>query len=502
MAGDQYAVLLVDGGAIVGAWISFATGGDEARGLSLGRRYLSDITGLSLAEWAERDGILGGGAGLGPNADLAELGPTGLVAAFVEAVAAGDKTRAYGCLAPGTLLAAVTRGDYLDASALYQPGYGPANSVVEGLRSARLLSAKLLDPDQPGTEIPGPGNLSRVEVRAEVELEWVKAEPIPGLILHPYAKETGFRYFVLKKVPAGWRVELSRPFDLDVGHAPCDAVPACVGDFLGQHRLDTRGQAFSFDWIVPASWDVPLGGYLDGVYWGLANVCSKEVGLDLEPLKGRTVTVWVCPILPEPDFAGDISHAVLLTDGGSVVGAWLLCGTGAVGASVDRRRVEEIAGLGLEAWLEREGYFRDAGPNGDLADLGPVEVLEAYLAALSSGNAVRANACELPDWRLQCFTPQYIEGSCALYSPDAPPIDPIQGGRLISARLYDPGGPVATTVTDLTGRTSVMMEAELEVKWNEQAKEMFGFKEQCTRYVTARRTYLGWKIDGTGCTGP
>jgi len=47
-----------------------------------------------------------------------------------------------------------------------------------------------------------------------------------------------------------------------------------------------------------------------------------------------------------------------------------------------------------------------------------------------------------------------------------------------------------------------MMEAELEVKWNEQAKEMFGFKEQCTRYVTAHRTYLGWKIDGTGCTGP
>jgi len=88
----------------------------------------------------------------------------------------------------------------------------------------------------------------------------------------------------------------------------------------------------------------------EGVYWGLADVCSEEVGLDLEP----------------------------------------------------------------------RGYFRDAGPNGDLADLGPVEVLEAYLAALSSGNAVRANACELPDWRLQCFTPQYIEGSCALYSPDAP----------------------------------------------------------------------------------
>ena len=61
--------------------------------------------------------------------------------------------------------------------------------------------------------------------------------------------------------------------------------------FLQQYGIKVKGNPEKLKVSVPKSWDVRLGDYPEGLYWGLANEFSKDVELDLTRLKGKTVEV-------------------------------------------------------------------------------------------------------------------------------------------------------------------------------------------------------------------
>ena len=276
-----------------------------------------------------------------------------------------------------------------------------------------------------------------------------------------------------------------------------------------RYDLKVEGEPAKLTVKVPADWKVPLGAYPEGLYWGLANVFSKDAGLDLTRLKGKTVEAWVYSLAGGLAGDGDQarfrypSNVVLLVDQGKVAGAWIMFNRWGIGPSVRLRKLEEITGLTFEKWVEREGFFADSGANADLAKLDPVEVVQAFFEAINKGDKVRANACLSPRVMLDELTENLQPR--ALYNPgfgqNNSYTENILGGKLVSWQYYhfDPARGLVTSQSQPSG-DSVGIEAQVLIGWRDPAfNKPDGAPE--TRFIGLTRTAYGWKIEGFG-TGP
>lgn len=279
-----------------------------------------------------------------------------------------------------------------------------------------------------------------------------------------------------------------------------------VEEFLKRHDLRVEGEPERFKVEVPKSWGVRLGEYPAGLYWGLANEFSRNVGLDLTPLKGREVEVWRGSLAgglpgegPQSQYRYP-SNIVLLLDDGKVAGAWLTFNVMGIGPSVRMRNLNDITGLSFEEWVEREDYFSDAGKNADLMTLGPVDVVKAFFDAIQKGDRVRANACLSPRSHQNSLTVNLVPKR--LYNPgfghNNSLVENIVKCRLISWKFLDPQKP-AVELKEVGDRNSIEVAAEVELKWRDAA---FNTPTgRTTRFITLTRSNLGWKIEGMG-TGP
>lgn len=277
--------------------------------------------------------------------------------------------------------------------------------------------------------------------------------------------------------------------------------------FLKQYDLAVDGEPVTFSVTVPGSWAVAAGEYPIGLYWGLANVFSKDAGLDLSPLKGQTVEVRRYSLaggLPGEGSQSEFrypSQAVLLVRDEKVAGAWLTFNVMGVGPSVRKRSLQEVTGLTFEEWSDREGYFADLGPNADLAKLGPAEVLAAFLDAISTGDKRRANACLSPRTLRDALTVNMGQGK-QLYNPDFGKmnslVENIRKGRLIGYKLMDPDSPSGPFLADIGDRRRIELAATLELTWRD---EIWNTPGETVRFAILQKQATGWKLEGLG-TGP
>lgn len=290
------------------------------------------------------------------------------------------------------------------------------------------------------------------------------------------------------------------------GGAPTPSAVAAAGAFLSEHGLAVEGEPERFQVKVPSSWEVPLGAYPEGLYWGLANVFSRDAGLDLTLLKGMTAEVWRYNLAGGLPGEGEQSRfaypsdVVLLVRDQRVVGAWLAFTRWGIGPSVRKRDLQAITGLTLAEWVERERYFSEAGPNGDLARMEPAEVLASFFEAINQGDRRRAHACLTPQSLLQALTTNLPAGR--LYHPDFNRenslVENIVKGRLLSYTMLDPDRP-AEEIHEVGARTRVELAATVELVWRAQA---FNTPDGLTtRFAMMEKTGSGWKLSGLG-TGP
>jgi hypothetical protein len=276
-----------------------------------------------------------------------------------------------------------------------------------------------------------------------------------------------------------------------------------VGAFLSKYGLQVQGPPTRFAVQVPANWDVSLGAYPEGLYWGLANVYSRDAGLDLTPLKGSTVAAFVYSLAGGLPGTGEEarfhypSNVVLLAKGQQVVGAWLTFNVTGIGPSVKRHDLREITGLTLEQWVEQEKYFSDPGANADLAKLSPTQVLSAFFEAIDKGDQVRANACLSPQALLDCLTMN------------------LEPGNLQPGRLYNPGfGKNNSLVESIaqarplfygkapgnqTSQTTAEIAVHLYIQWADAVFNTPGNVQ--TLFAIMEKDANGWKLDSLG-TGP
>jgi hypothetical protein len=184
-------VLIVDSNKVVGAWLNFNT---MSIGPSVKKRYLTDITGLNFKEWIQQNGLF---TNPGKNADLEILQPVDLLKAYFKAINDGDKTRAYACLSPDSLLDSLTMN--LRGNLLYNPNFNLDNSLIENIVKVNPISFKLLDPINPANEIKQLSNQTEIEVAVNIDIKW----------LNNQTSENGIqvRFAQLKKYKNGWKLD-------------------------------------------------------------------------------------------------------------------------------------------------------------------------------------------------------------------------------------------------------------------------------------------------------
>lgn len=277
--------------------------------------------------------------------------------------------------------------------------------------------------------------------------------------------------------------------------------------FLKQYELNVKASEAKFDVKVPDNWDVQLGAYPEGLYWDMANVFSKDAGLDLTLLKGKTVEAQIYRLENGLPGQGDNAvfqyptNAILLVQEGKTVGAWLSFNIVGIGPSVRKKTLQDLTGLTFEQWADRQGYFSDAGSNSDLEGFSPTEVIDNFFSAINRGDKTRAVACLSPRDLLESLTVNLGPGR--LYNQGFGEnnsfVENIVEGNPISYELYEPGGYI-NKLEEVGNRKNIGVAVKLKsFKWRSPAVD--SPEGECTMFAVLTKYKNGWKLDGLS-TGP
>lgn len=273
--------------------------------------------------------------------------------------------------------------------------------------------------------------------------------------------------------------------------------------FIQANRLSVEGTYESFQVDVPQDWQIKLGDYPVGLYWELANEYSKDAGLDLTGLKGKTVQAQRYALIEGLPGEGDNSshkypsNLVLLVEEGKTAGAWLEFNVASIGPSVNKKILEQIAGMSYEEWVTKKALFSNAGENSDLASLQPTEVLDAFFKAVSSGNPTRARACLGPWALLQSLTANREEKQ--LYNPGFKELNAVSESMEkavpLAYKLMGTGDGLQE-LKEVGDRRDLIVEVQLAAKWKHPGFNSADGKE--TRFANLQKTAAGWKLESLG----
>lgn len=277
--------------------------------------------------------------------------------------------------------------------------------------------------------------------------------------------------------------------------------------FLKYYNLKVKNSPTKFNVNVPQSWDVQLGAYPEGLYWDLANVFSKDAGLDLTSIKGKTVEAQIYELEDGLPGSGDSarfqypSNAILLVKDGQVAGAWLALNIASIGPSVTKKTLQDLTGLTFEQWVDRQPYFSDAGSNSNLEGLSPTEVVDTFFSAINKGDKSRAVACLSPQTLRESLTVNLVPGHLYHqgFNQDNSIVENLAEGNPASYELYDPERPV-NKLKEIGNRKQIGVEVKLKnIKWLDPSVD--NPEGNTTRFARLTKYKNGWKLDGLG-TGP
>jgi len=276
--------------------------------------------------------------------------------------------------------------------------------------------------------------------------------------------------------------------------------------FLGHYGLKTSETIGRFEVDVPKVWNVRYGDYPEGLYWSLANVFSKEIGLDLRDLKGTTVDATVYRLEsglsasdPNSAFEHPINAVILRTDG-QVKGAWLTYNTSVVGPSLEWDYLEDLTGKIFQEWVWDEGLF--VMTTSYLPS--PEATINAFFEAIQAGNKQKASACLTPGSFLNSLTTNH-DFSKGLYhegfNENNSMIENIVSAtdvEIISYYHNTTFKPVEENQAYFDAMpigTRIGVEISLNLEWKESA---FNAEGKDTRFALLEKTPYGWKLDGLG----
>lgn len=275
--------------------------------------------------------------------------------------------------------------------------------------------------------------------------------------------------------------------------------------FLDKYELETINSPTKFHVTIPKDWKVVLGEYPEGLYWGLANEYSKEVGLDLTKLKGENVEVYVYDLKDGLTGYGSQSEytypskVTIFVKDNNTVGGLLNFNVNNIGPSVNKKTLEDITGLTFEKWVESEDYFSEYGKNDDLEKLSPTEVIDVFFDSINKGDKTRAISCLGPFSLLQSLTVNKDDNK--LYNPNFSNnnsmVHNIVEGKPISYKLLDPVD--LKELNEIGDREKIEIQVEMHIRWKDDSFNSPDYIQP--RFALLTKYKNGWKLEGFG-TGP
>jgi hypothetical protein len=177
---------------------------------------------------------------------------------------------------------------------------------------------------------------------------------------------------------------------------PSPASLSPIADSSCKERA-SRDLLAEYDWTVselvssrmltlPKTFQHVPGDFPYAIYWAYNNELSKEIGLDIRPHLGQTVVACIYT-LNEPlptvfsPFIG--ARAVILTQGDTIVGAWIEKAGAGFGCSLDGKQFETIVQRKWAEWLVSSGVVLLSNElDNHLATMTPEEIIRTYYQAI------------------------------------------------------------------------------------------------------------------------
>jgi beta-lactamase regulating signal transducer with metallopeptidase domain len=271
-------------------------------------------------------------------------------------------------------------------------------------------------------------------------------------------------------------------------------------ELLGQYGYSPLFLISEQNYELPAKLIQNPGEYPTVVYWAYNNELSKDVGLDLTPYLGKTVSVNLYKLSePLPEFMAprqSSGRAIIVHYGGKIVGAWLDAGRHyGFACSLKNNQFEAVAGTKMEMWLTRLVDTSTAEAK-RLAAFSPEDVIRNYYAAIDSGNLKEMHKYEsLTNLVGYLFSNMDNNG---LYNPayavnEGYGASNVAETRVDSIKAYDlPAGSTSPTVKRY--QVQVYMKVKQPVVFDTGVQTFF-------MTVRQESPQIGWRIDGIG-TGP
>jgi hypothetical protein len=156
--------------------------------------------------------------------------------------------------------------------------------------------------------------------------------------------------------------------------------------FLSSYGWTPNGDlARKQDVKLPDRFTDQPGEYPLGLYWAKQNVLSKDIGYDLTRYRGQIVTAYIIPLKEMWDDGLKMNtEAVVLEKDSEIIGAWLQKGTG-LSASLQKRDFAELIGTSWGEWLKEEGHVNyETGPDAEMKDWTPEQVILKYYEAIQN----------------------------------------------------------------------------------------------------------------------
>ncbi|GEA18090.1 MAG: hypothetical protein PWR22_1114 [Moorella sp. (in: firmicutes)] len=305
------------------------------------------------------------------------------------------------------------------------------------------------------------------------------------------------------KLEDGWR---QVPAEFAAKLAPLAEYPDASSDidpadaaFLKQYGWTVFYKIKSYNGRLPERFIHESGEYPVSLYYAYNNELSKDVGLDLSPYLGKSVTVNLYKIEePLPAFMAprqEANRAVIVKDGPKIIGAWLDAGRHyAFACSLKGRRLEEITGKTWGEWVDQ--YIDHDNPQEKLiSQMTPEKVIETYYEAIDNKDPRTAHATETRR-RLVSYLFRNMDNN-RLYNysyatNDADEINNITRAKVIRIQPYH----------DPSSEQADVKKYVVEVDINVRRVISYDSGRQI-RFITLRRETptTGWRIDDIG-TGP
>lgn len=139
------------------------------------------------------------------------------------------------------------------------------------------------------------------------------------------------------------------------------------------------------------------------LYWAVANVFCRQIGLDIAPALGQQVDITVYRLKTSlPDAFGPNrvhGRAVIVHHEGKIIGAWLTI-LHYLTCSLDGESFADLTGLDYRDWVAALAD-RDNPIDQDLAKLTPEDVVKEYFAAIDRKDYLKAHQLESRGYLLE-----------------------------------------------------------------------------------------------------